>query len=103
MARIRHVVLVRFRDASSDDQRQRFVEAVRQLMALPYVRAFTSGWDAGGGRYARSSERWDWGFTLDLDEADGELYAEDPAHAAVASDVAAFAEAFAILDFRVDE
>jgi hypothetical protein len=103
MARIRHVVLVRFRDASAPDERQRFVEVVKQLRALPYVAEFTSGWDAGSGRYARSSDRWDWGFTLDFDEADGQRYADDPAHAAVAADVAAFAEAFAILDFRMDE
>jgi hypothetical protein len=102
MATVRHVVLVRFRDDVPTAERERFATAVSAVATIPYVRGFRAGWGIEPALYLRSSERWDWALSLDLDLADADRYAADPVHRSAAAEVAHLAERFAILDFRID-
>ena len=102
MDRVRHVVLVKFREDLEPAERKRFVDRVRAVGGLSYVSGFRSGWGVPANAYEDASESWDWGFTLDFGSDDVLRYATDPLHQAVGADVADHAERYAILDFAID-
>ena len=100
---VRHVVLVRFKDDATDEQRAEFISRSQWSREADYVTGYVCGSPVEPNPYAASaSETWDWGMTLDLAEADVLRYKDDPRHRAVGAAVSKYAERYAILDFIID-
>ena len=103
MATVRHVVLVKFRETATEAQRQLFIDRSNWGRHAEYVSGYTCGWGVSDNPYASSAtDAWDWGMTLDLDEADVQRYATDPIHREVGQAVQGIAEKYAILDFVME-
>jgi hypothetical protein len=99
---VRHVVLVKFKDDATAEQRAEFVQRSQWSVDVDYVHGYTSGWPVEPNPYASSAtEEWDWAMTLDIAESDVLRYKNDPLHAAVGRDVSKYAERYAILDFVI--
>lgn len=73
----RHIVLLRFRDDATEEQRRAVLEGLAELPhQIDEVRAFAFGSDAG-----LAEENADIGVVADFDDAEGYLrYAQHPAH-----------------------
>jgi hypothetical protein len=100
---VRHVVLVKFRDDASNEQKAKFIRHSQWSLGVDYVSGYVSGWPVEPNPYAGSAtESWDWAMTLDITESDVERYKEDPLHTAVDKNVTRCAERYAILDFVID-
>jgi len=100
---VRHVVLVKFKEQTTDAQRNEFIARSQWSLGADYVTGYVSGWPVEPNPYAASAtEDWDWGMTLDFAEADVHRYKDDPRHKAVGADVGSYAERYAILDFIID-
>lgn len=100
---VRHIVLVKFNDEATDEQRAEFVRRSQWSLEADYVTGYTSGWPVEPNPYAASnSEEWDWGMTLDIAEADVDRYKNDPRHKAVGPAVSQYSERYAILDFVIE-
>ena len=100
---VRHIVLVKFRADATAEQRAEFIRRSQWSRQADYVSGYVCGSGVQPNPYASSkTDEWDWGMTLDLDEADVERYKDDPVHRAVGPDVGQYAERYAILDFVVD-
>ena len=100
---VRHVVLVRFRDDATDEQRAEFIRRSQWSLEADYVSGYVSGWGVQPNPYGGSnSAEWDWGMTLDVSEDDVLRYRDDPVHRAVGPAVSKYAERYAILDFVID-
>lgn len=100
---MRHVVLVKFKDTATPEQREEFIKRSQWSLEADYVTGYTSGWGVQPNPYASSnSDGWDWGMTLDIAESDVLTYKDDPVHRAVGPAVSQYAERFAILDFVID-
>ena len=101
--RVRHVVLVKFRDDATAEERSEFIRRSQWSRQAGYVGGYACGAAVTPNPYAgAATEAWDWGMTLDLDEADVTRYRDDPVHRAVGADVGRFAARYAILDFTID-
>ncbi len=100
---VRHVVLVRFRDDATAEQRAEFIQRSQWSLEAEYVAGYVCGWGVDPNPYSSSaSEDWHWGMTLDIAESDVERYRDDPVHRAVGPAVSKYAERYAILDFVID-
>jgi hypothetical protein len=101
--RVRHVVLVKFRDEATAEQRDEFISRSQWSRNVDYVTGYVFGRPVQPNPYAgAASEDWDWGMTLDMAQADVERYRDDPIHQAVGAEVGAYAESYSILDFVID-
>lgn len=98
--RVRHIVLIKFRDDASDELRAELIRLSQWSRHADYVSNYVCGWGIQPNLYA--GQDWDWGMSLDLAEADAKRYAEDPDHEAIPADVIAAAEQFAVLDFAME-
>ena len=100
---VRHVVLVRFRDDATPDQRAEFIRRSQWSLEADYVTGYVSGWGVDPNPYRSSAtEEWHWGMTLDIAEADVQRYRDDPRHRAVGPAVSKYAERYALLDVIID-
>ena len=100
---VRHVVLVRFRDDATEEQRAEFIRRSQWSLEADYVSGYVSGWGVDPNPYSGSAtDEWHWGMTLDIAEADVHRYRDDPVHRAVGPAVSKYAERYAILDFVID-
>ncbi|MEM7288301.1 MAG: Dabb family protein [Actinomycetota bacterium] len=100
---VRHVVLVRFRDDATEEQRAEFIRRSQWSLEADYVSGYVSGWGVDPNPYGGSAtDDWHWGMTLDVAEGDVLRYRDDPIHRAVGPAVSKYAERYAILDFVID-
>lgn len=100
---IRHVVLVRFRDDATIEQRDVFIARAQWSRDAEYVMNYACGFGVGINPAATSgTDEWHWGMTLDLAEADVDRYRNDPRHTSIGPEVTACTERYAILDFAID-
>jgi hypothetical protein len=100
---VRHVVLVKFREDSTAEQRAEFIARSQWSLEADYVSGYVSGWGVQPNPYPSSaSDDWDWGMTLDIAESDVDTYKHDPIHRAVGPAVSKYAQGYAILDFIID-
>ncbi len=102
MSRVRHIVLVKFREDASLEERGEFVARSQWSRRADYVSGYTCGSGVQPSPYAAATDEWDWAMTLDLDEADVTRYRDDPVHRAVGADVGRYAERYAIIDVVID-
>jgi len=98
--RVRHIVLVKFRQDAPDEIRQELIRLSQWSRNADYVSGYVCGFGVDPNPYA--GQEWDWGMSLELAEADVERYRDDPTHAAIPQDVIACAEEFAVLDFIIE-
>jgi hypothetical protein len=99
---VRHVVLVKFRDDVTPEQRTEFINRSQWSRQADYVSGFVCGLPVRPNPYTGATEDWDWGMCLDIAEADVERYRDDPVHQAVGAEVGGYAERYSILDFVID-
>lgn len=100
---VRHVVLVKFHEDTTADQRAEFISRSRWSRSADYVTGYVCGLPVRPNPYAADgTDDWDWAMSLDIAEADVERYRDDPIHQAVGADVGAYAQSYAILDFVID-
>ena len=99
--RVRHVVLVKFREDATEAERAELVERSQWGRHADYVTGYQCGFPVQPNPYPDGGA-WDWGMILELDEADVERYRDDPVHQAVGAAVSGFAERFAVLDFVIE-
>lgn len=78
---LRHVVLFRWSDASTSEQRAAAIDGLRRLPSVvPSIRAYSVGPDAG-----LADGNWDLAVTGDFDDTDGwRAYLDHPEHVDVA-------------------
>lgn len=100
--RVRHVVLVKFRDDATSEQRDEFINRSQWSRNADYVSGYECGLPVQPNPYAGGSEEWDWGMSLVIAESDVERYRDDPVHRAVGADVGTYAQSYSILDFVID-
>ncbi|HJP41826.1 MAG TPA: Dabb family protein [Dehalococcoidia bacterium] len=102
MSTVRHVVLVKFKEDATGEEKQKFIERSSFGKSASFVSNFACGWGVDPNPYASASEQWDWALTLDLPDGDSLRYANDPEHRAAGAEIAGLAEKFAILDFVIE-
>jgi hypothetical protein len=100
--RVRHIVLVKFKDDATPEQRAEFIARSQWSRSAGYVSGFECGPAVEPNPYAGVTEQWDWAMTLDVDEADVFRYKDDPVHRAVGADVGRYAANYSIIDIVLD-